>query len=90
MIARGRPCSTVSDDGMLGDQGVGRGETDGGGGLDGIGADFKKGVPYWVEAALRHSQDLPQAEREVALTHIRNAPAEVRTPLRDKVEEVFG
>jgi hypothetical protein len=47
-------------------------------------------VPYWVEAALRHSQDLPQAEREVALTHIRNAPAEVRTPLRDKVEEVFG
>ena len=47
-------------------------------------------VAYWVEAALRHSQDPPQAEREVARTHIRNAPAEVRTPLRDKVEEVFG
>lgn len=61
--------------------------------LDGViwtalGPDFKNGR-FSVGAAIAHLRTLAAAERDVALTYIRNAPAEIRTPVRDKVEEEF-
>lgn len=61
--------------------------------LDGViwtalGPDFKNGR-FSVDAAVAHLRALAAADREVALAYIRNAPAEIRTPVRDKVEEEF-
>jgi hypothetical protein len=56
-----------------------------------IGPRFKDktGTPFSLEAAISYLASLPETVRAVALEYIRNAPAEVVTPLRTRVETVF-
>ena len=56
-----------------------------------IGSRFKDktGIPFSVEAAIFYLASVPEAVRTMALQYIRNAPAEVVTPVRTRVETVF-
>jgi hypothetical protein len=56
-----------------------------------IGPRFKEktGVPFSAEAAICYLASLPEAVRVIALQYIHNAPADVVTPVRTRVESVF-
>ncbi len=49
----------------------------------------RKHVPFSIDAAVVHLKGLPPAERKVALTYFRKAPAQIRTELRDEVSKRF-
>jgi hypothetical protein len=58
----------------------------------GIGPRFRErtGTPFSVDAAVRYLACLEKPTRTLALDYIRRAPPEVVTPVRSRVDAVFG
>lgn len=50
----------------------------------------KTGEPFSIDAAVRYFARLPEQTKALALDYIRNAPADVKTPVREKVVSAFG
>ncbi len=50
----------------------------------------KTGEPFSVDAAVRYLGRLPEQTKALALDYIRNAPADVVTPVREKAVAAFG
>jgi hypothetical protein len=50
----------------------------------------RTGTPFSVDAAIHYLVSLTEPTKAMALEYIRNAPADVLTPVRTKVEAVFG
>jgi hypothetical protein len=49
----------------------------------------RTGTPFSVDAAIHYLASLTDPTKTMALEYIRNAPGDVLTPVRTKVEEVF-
>jgi hypothetical protein len=49
----------------------------------------KKHVPFSADAALVHLKGLTPDRRKEAIKYFRNAPAQIKTPLRDEVSKRF-
>jgi hypothetical protein len=50
----------------------------------------RTGIPFSVDAAIHYLQSLAEPTKTMALGYIRNAPAEVVTPVRAKVQDIFA
>jgi hypothetical protein len=49
----------------------------------------KAGEPFSVDAAVRYLSHLAEERKALALAYIQNAPAEIATPVREKLEAEF-
>jgi len=49
----------------------------------------RTGTPFSVDAAIHYLTSLTDPTKTMALEYIRNAPADILTPVRTKVEAVF-